>query len=95
MLTVREAFLFRRYFNSQLTNVNTPSLSASSAIINPNNYNLYPDRNNNALLIFLSWTLLPQWQITVLANLDNDRSLEDESGDSQNTLLDFEVSFSF
>lgn len=95
ILTVREAFLFRRYPNSPLTTSTNIRLNTDLASINSNSYNLYSDRNNNALLIFLTWTLSPQWRLTMLANFDDDRSLQDESGDSQNTLLDFEVSFSF
>lgn len=95
ILTVREAFLFRRYPNSSLTNSTTIRLNTDLASINSSSYSLYSDRSNNSLLIFLTWTLSPQWRLTVLANFDDDRSLEDESGDSQNTLFDFEVSFSF
>ncbi|MFQ5648678.1 MAG: hypothetical protein ACE5IY_01940 [bacterium] len=81
LFSLRESFLLRRYPDTPTGNINQ--------------FNLYSDRNTNSLLLFLTWPLSKHWQLNVLANMDDDRSQKDNSGDSQNTLVDIEISYSF
>ncbi len=79
--SLHESFLFRRY----------PRTSTRSV----SDFNLYSDSNINNLLLFISWDISRNWQLSVLANADDDRSRKDSSGDSQNTLFGIEVTYSF
>ncbi len=81
LFSLRQSFLLRRYPNTPTQNVDQ--------------FNLYTDRNSNSVLLFLTWPITSRWELNVLANLDDDRSQKDSSGDSQNTLLDVEISYSF
>lgn len=81
LFSLRESFLLRRYPNSRTSNVDA--------------FNLYSDRNINSILLFLTWNMTPRWQLNILANVDDDRSRKDSTGDSQNTLLGFEVGYAF
>gem|GEM_PF-2531734 len=81
LFSLRESYLFRRYPNSRTSDVDA--------------FNLYSDRNINSVLLFLTWNMTPRWQLNILANIDDDRSRKDSSGDSQNTLLGFELGYAF
>ena len=81
MLNLRESFLLQRYPNFQTRNVQS--------------FNLYSDRNINSILLFFSWNISNRWRCSVLANMDDDRSRKEESGDSQNTLVGLEVNYLF
>ncbi len=81
LLSLRESYLFRRYPNTRTSSVDA--------------FNLYSDRNINSILLLLTWSVTPRWQLTVLANLDDDRSRKDTTGDSRNTLVGVEIGYSF
>ena len=81
MFSVRESFLLRRY-------PNTPTRDVAE-------FNLYSDTNTNSILMFLAWNISRNWQLNLLANVDDDKSQKDDSGDSRNTLVGLEIGYSF
>ncbi len=81
LFSLHESFLFRRYPNAVTENVS--------------DFNLYSDRNTNNILLFVTWDVAKHWQVNFLVNQDDDRSRKDDTGDSHNTLLGAEVSYSF
>lgn len=81
LFSIRESFLIERYPNALTGNV--PG------------FNLYSDRNINSIMFFLTWSISPRWQLGVLANMDDDRSQKDVSGDSQNTIVGIEFNYLF
>lgn len=57
---------------------------------------LYSDSNIHSLLFLFTWPFLPRWQLNVLANVDDDRSLQDQEAlNTQNALVSFELTYSF
>ena len=81
ILDLRHSFLMERYPNAPTRDIQR--------------FNLYSDRNINSILLFLTWNLSKQWQLGVLANIDDDHSLKDDNGDNQSTIVSFEMSYSF
>lgn len=81
LFSLQQSYLLRRYPNSPTANIADFSLNADQNIYN--------------LLLFITWDISKSWQLNVLANLDDDRSQKQESGDSQNTLLGLEVKYRF
>lgn len=81
IFSLRDSFLLERHPNGATRNIDR--------------FNLYSDRNVNSILLFLTWNITSQWQLGVLANMDDDRSLKDENGDTQNTIVSFELNYSF
>lgn len=81
MLSVRDSFLMERHPNARVSDIDR--------------FNLYSDRNINSVLLFLNWTVSRQWELNILGNLDNDHSLKDNFGNTQNTIVSFEVTYSF
>ncbi len=56
---------------------------------------LYSDYNNHSLLLFLSWKISAHWQMSAVANYDNQTSRTDTGDDLRNTLFSAEVGYSF
>jgi len=81
LFSVRESYVFRRY-------PHTPVLSAADFLP-------YADRNINSILLFLTWNVTRRWQFNVLANMDDDRIQNTDTGDSQNAILGAEISYHF
>ncbi|MCG8605001.1 hypothetical protein MJD09_08395 [bacterium] len=79
--SARESFQLQRYPEAE-----TDNLLRS---------NPYSDRNINSLLIYFTWDLPAGWRFTMLANIDHDRSRRDDSSDFQNTIVGFEINYSF
>jgi len=88
LLSLRESFILERFPNIQ-TDSNRNSDSNESSLIN-----FYSDRNSSSLSLFLTWNVSSRWQLNILANLDDDRH-RDDSGDSQNTLVGLDLTYSF
>jgi len=59
------------------------------------NASFYTDRNIYNLLLFLTWDIDSKWQLNLLANFDDDRSIKERSGESQNTLTGLELHYRF
>jgi hypothetical protein len=81
LFSIRESFLIERYPNSLTRDVQS--------------FNLYSDRNINSIMVFLTWNISSRWQLGVLANMDDDRSQKNVSGDSQNTIVGIEFNYFF
>lgn len=81
LLSVSNAFQVRTY----------PDVSADNLLLSSS----YSDRSINSLLLFLSWTLHPNWQLGAFANYDNEISRLKEASDSRNTLFSVDVTYSF
>ncbi|MFQ5601629.1 MAG: hypothetical protein ACE5HS_00005, partial [bacterium] len=81
MFNLQESFLLQRYPNANVRDIES--------------FNLYTDRNINSILLFLTWNISNRWRLTVLANMDDDRSRKDESANSQNTIVGLEVNYIF
>lgn len=88
LLSLRESFTLERFPNIQTNSAGNSDPNTSSLI------NFYSDRNSNSLSLFLTWNVSSRWQLNILANLDDDRH-KDDSGDSQNTLVGLDLSYSF
>lgn len=81
LLSASNAFQVRTY----------PDVSADNLLLSSS----YSDRNINSLLLFLSWTFHPNWQLGAFANYDNEISRLKEASDSRNTLFSVDVTYSF
>ncbi|MFQ5822429.1 MAG: hypothetical protein ACE5JB_00045 [bacterium] len=81
LFSVRESFFMERYPNFSTRDIQR--------------FNLYSNRNINSIFFFLTWNISPSWNLGVLANMDDDRSQKDTSGDSQNTIVGIEFNYSF
>lgn len=81
MLNLVESYQWRRYPNSQFQSVD--------------NFSLYSNRNINSLLLFLSWAVSADWQLDLIANLDDDRGQQAHQGNSQSTLFSLQLTYGF
>ncbi|RMD88732.1 MAG: hypothetical protein D6813_11660 [Calditrichaeota bacterium] len=81
IFSLQETFTIQRYPNSLTRNVST--------------INLYSDRNVNSVLLLLNWNVSSQWQLGILANMDDDRGQNASSGDSRNTIVGVELNYFF
>jgi hypothetical protein len=81
LFSLNEAYEIRTYPNVPQNNL--PGLISET------------DSNINSLLLFLSWNFLSNWQMSVLANFDNDRSRTANQRNSHQTLFTVELGYSF
>ncbi len=81
LLSLQESYLLRRYPNSPTNDVR--------------DFNLFSDRNINSIIFFLNWSINQNWQFNLLANMDDDRSQKDDTGDSRNTIIGLELGYHF
>jgi len=81
ILSVKESYLLERYPNSR-----TNTLA---------DFNLFSDRNINSILLFMTWNIDPRWQMSLIANLDDDRGQKDDTSDSQTTIVGLEIGYNF
>lgn len=81
MVSLNDTYEIRKYPNS--TTNDLPGLG------------LYTDRNINNLLLFLTMNWSSRLQMTVLANLDDDRSRVGNQSDSKSTLFSVDLGYSF
>ncbi len=79
MLNLTENFEVRTYPNSITGNIS--------------NFGLYTDRIINSVFLFLSWQALPQLEVSVIANYDQDRSRNQDHSDSRNTLFSLDFAY--
>jgi hypothetical protein len=81
MFNIQQSFLWQRYPTSRQRKVT--------------NLAVYSDRQIYSILFFLSWNVSARWRFTALANMDDDRSRQQDSSDSNNTLVGLELNYSF
>lgn len=81
IFNMQHSFLWQHYPQSRASNVS--------------NLAIYSDRQIYSVLFFLSWNLTSRWRFSAIANMDDDRSRQDESSDANNTLIGLEINYSF
>lgn len=81
MLSFTHNFELRTYPNSSLQNV--PG------------FPFYTDRQINSSFLFLSWQMLRQLELNILANYDDDRSRINNHSDARNGLFSIDLTYSF
>ncbi|MGH7495189.1 MAG: hypothetical protein ACREOO_22695 [bacterium] len=81
LLSVNHTYEVRTYPHDPLKDALLPSL--------------YSDYNNHSLLLFLSWKLSAHWQMSAVANYDNQTSRTETGDDLRNTLFSVEVGYGF
>lgn len=74
LFNITDNFSSRRYPNS--TDLST--------------LNLYSDRNVNSLFLLFSWNISAKYELSVIANYDDDRNRKNEHSDSKNTMFSLE-----
>ncbi len=81
LLSLNHTYEVRTYPHDPLKDVLLPSL--------------YSDYNNHSFLLFLSWKLNAHWQMSAVANYDNQTSRTETGDDLRNTLFSLEVGYGF
>jgi len=81
VLSLLETYRWRRYPNALAKSIS--------------DFSLYSDRNVNSILLYLSWNFSPDWELSVIANYDDDRDRQREHSDALNTLFSLDLNYRF
>ena len=81
MLSLTDQFELRTYPNSPTNAID--------------GFGLYTDRAINSILMFLSWQIVPQMDLSLMVNFDDDRGRKVQNSDARNSLFSLDLGYSF